>query len=281
MAASRNGAKLGFDAEDDHVGELEDIPESQLEIGIRQRIEAHFLPLCQHLTAASPGIARSYYERYGVRMTPVLNVFPLVQAPCAAAERPTNTDALCIYWFSQTIGPGRGLEPFIKAMGKMRARVTLSVRGSDFLGYSAQLKQLAADAGVGDAICFLPSAPPDEMVRLAARHDLGLASELGTPRSRAISLTNKIFTYLLAGLPVILSDTPAQRELAAELGEAGCVVDLSNPGSIATALDVWASDAKALAKAKSEARRLAQTRFNWDREKERFLQSVKKALGQC
>ena len=113
-------------------------------------------------------------------MTPILNVFPLSQAPSGPpADR--NGRALSVYWFSQTIGPGRGLEFFIKAMGKMRSRVTLSVRGSDFLGYSAKLKTLAAEVGVTDALSFLPSAPPDEMARLAAQHDIGLAFELNAP----------------------------------------------------------------------------------------------------
>ena len=66
------------------------------------------------------------------------------------------------------------------------------------------------------------------MARLAAQHDVGLASELSTPPNRAISLTNKVFTYLLAGIPVLLSNTPAQRGLAAELGEAAQVVDLKS-----------------------------------------------------
>ncbi len=276
-AARRHCAKLGFDAEDDHIGELTETPENQLDIAIRRRIEAQFLPNCQHLTASSPGIARAYCERYRVNMMPILNVFPLSQAP-SGPPPDCNGRALSVYWFSQTIGSGRGLEFFIKAMGRMRGSVTLSVRGSDFPGYSAKLKTLAAEVGVTDALFFLPPAAPDEMARLAAQHDVGLSFELNAPPNRAICLTNKIFTYLLAGIPVLLSNTPAQREIAAELGEAARVVDLANPDSIAATLDVWATDAKALASARSEAWRLAQTRFNWDREKDRFLQGVNRAL---
>jgi glycosyltransferase involved in cell wall biosynthesis len=275
-AAHRHGAKLGFDAEDDHIGELPDTPENRGEIAIRRQIEARFLPQCQHLTAASPGIADAYRLRYGVIMTPILNVFPLAKAPPAmVAHQYRNREGmLSVYWFSQTIGPGRGLESIIEAMGKMRGRMKLSIRGSDFLGYSVQLKALAASAGIANRICFLPSAPPDEMARLAAQHDVGLASELNTPPNRAISLTNKIFTYLLAGIPVLLSDTPAQRGLAAELGEAARVVELADPVAVAAALDVWALKPEALAAAKCYAWRLGQTRFNWDIEKIRFLQNV-------
>jgi glycosyltransferase involved in cell wall biosynthesis len=279
FAARLHGAKFGFDAEDDHVGELADSPENYVAIAIRRRVEKEFLPQCHHLTAAAPGIAEAYYHRYGVTMTPILNVFPRNSAPatdprlrCKGQSR-----ALSVYWFSQTIGPGRGLEQIITTMGCIRERLSLSIRGSDFLGYSAHLKQLAAQVGVGDSIHFLDSAPPDELVRLAAEHDVGLATELDTPPHRAICLPNKIFTYLLAGTPVLLSSTPAQRKLAGELGLAAQLIDVNNPREIARALETWA-DPKALLAAKDAAWRLGQTQFNWDTEKSRFLQCVAQAL---
>lgn len=279
-AARYHGSSLGFDAEDDHLGELDDTPQNRLEIDIRRKIEAHYLPQCQHLSAASPGIARAYHHRYGVTMVPILNVFPRTQAVREPAVRNAvnHGGALSVYWFSQTIGPGRGLELFINAMGKMRGRATLTIRGSDFIGYSTRLKALANKAGVAEAIQFLPSAPPDEMARLAGEHDVGLASELPTPPNHAICLSNKIFTYLLAGIPVLLSDTPAQRELKAELGEAARLVDLADLEQTAAAIDNWALDASALLAAKNKARQLSQTRFNWDIEKELLLQCVRRIL---
>ena len=279
-AARQHHAKLGFDAEDDHVGELIDAPESRLEIALRHKIEAHFLAQCQHRTAASPDIANAYNRRYGVSMIPILNVFPLSTAPQTPAfDRCCNEHRLSIYWFSQTIGPGRGLEHILKAMARMRNDAKLSIRGSDYMGYSARLQELAAELAVRDRLQFLPSAPPDEMVRLAAQHDVGLASEIGTPPSRAVCLTNKIFTYLLAGIPVLLSDTPAQRQLARQLGSAARLVALDDPDKIAQVLDDLAMDVTTLIAAKREAWNQGQTRFNWDKEKKRLLQSVEQILG--
>jgi glycosyltransferase involved in cell wall biosynthesis len=275
-AAQRYNSKFGFDAEDDHVGELDDLPENRLEISIRQEIEGNFLLHCRHLTASSPKIARAYSDRYGVTMTPILNVFPLSHAP--DEPLPVANRVLSLYWFSQTIGPDRGLEPIIRAMGKIKDKVRLCIRGSDFLGYSAHLKKLASEAGIADGISFLPAAPPDQMARLAAQHDVGLASELGTPPNRAISLTNKVFTYLLGGIPVLLSNTPAQRDLANELGDAAEIVDLGAPDTVAARLGLWATNPQKLSSAKATAWKLGQTRFNWDKEKTKFIQTVTAAL---
>src|SRR5262249_21872492 len=144
---------------------------------------------------------------------------------------------------------------------------------------SARLTTLAAEAGVADAIRFLPSASSDEMARLAAQHDIGLASELGTPPNRAISLTNKIFVYLLAGIPVLMSDTPSQPELAGDMGATHRMVNLMDPRSIVAVLCSLAHDPEALAVAKRTASRLGHIRFNWNIEKERFLQAIQAAMG--
>jgi glycosyltransferase involved in cell wall biosynthesis len=205
----------------------------------------------------------------------------LSNAPRAPVfDRSCNKNsALSIYWFSQTIGPGRGLEQILIAMARMRSHASLSIRGSDSFGYSTRLEAIAAELNVKDKLEFLPSGPPDEMVRLAAQYDVGLASEIGIPPSRAVCLTNKIFTYLLAGIPVLLSDTPAQRRIAQQLGAAARLVEIASPDKLAQVLDHLAMNDTTLSDAKREAWSQGQTRFNWDKEKQRFLQSVEQTLA--
>ena len=60
--------------------------------------------------------------------------------------------------------------------------------------------------------------PPDRMVDLCRDYHVGLALEMPEPPNRAICLTNKAFTYILAGLAVVFTDTPGQRNLAMDLG---------------------------------------------------------------
>lgn len=276
FAMNQHRAKFAFDIEDDHIAELPDEPENQLELSIRHKIEEHFLPKCVCVTAASPGIAKNYRDRYGIAAVPILNVFPLAHAPTCQARARNGVD-LAVYWFSQTIGPGRGLEQMILALGRAKSNVRLIIRGSDFLGHSEHLKVLAAGCGRADALEILPSAAPDQMARLASKYDIGLAGELNNG-NRGICLTNKIFVYLLAGIPVLLSDTPAQREIATELGQAGRLVDLHDPDAVATCLDTLAADRDLLANAKEKAWQLGQTRFNWDLEKELFLGQIEQAL---
>ena len=73
-------------------------------------IESRWLPGCAYMTAVSPGIADAYVENYGVAQPHVvLNVFPKSHAPSGATPRGTARPGPSLYWFSQTIGPDRGL----------------------------------------------------------------------------------------------------------------------------------------------------------------------------
>jgi glycosyltransferase involved in cell wall biosynthesis len=274
IAAQQHKARLGFDAEDFHPGEERD----DLRAGIVRVVEAAWLPSCGHLTAAAPLIGKAYAGRYGVAQpTTVLNVFPLSQAPNQVAVPRHAAAPLRAYWFSQTIGLDRGLQSFLQGMAKARARVELELRGDDRWRQGQTLLGMARDLGIGDRLKLLPMEAPKEMVRLAAAYDLGLSLETDVSENRQLCLTNKIFTYLLAGVPVIMSDTPAQRQLAPDLGEAAALVPLSDPQAIAAAIDRLAS---VLDSAKAHAARLGRERYNWDVEKKALLTSVDRAFAE-
>ena len=129
-AALANGANLGFDAEDFHTEELNHYQRNGGDQVARELIERRLLPRCRHLTGASPLIAEAYNDRYGVRMEPILNVFPLSEAPEEEPGMSLELVPRSLYWFSQTVGAGRGLEPLLKAMSGMVEPPILYLRGN-------------------------------------------------------------------------------------------------------------------------------------------------------
>ena len=264
---------LGFDDEDYHAGEG-----TPFHMSMVRTIEGALLPDCRHVTTAAPLIGKAYAAQCRVEPTTVLNVFPLAMAP--AQPRPAAAqDAFKAYWFSQTVGLDRGLQSFIQAMARTRTRVTLDVRGGNRWGHGEGLVELALGLGIGDRVNLLPMASPEEMVRLAASYDIGLSLETDVSENRRLCLTNKIFTYLLAGVPVLLSDTPAQRALAPDLGAAARLVSLADPAAMAATLDDLAGSPAARTEASATAWRLGHGRYNWEVEKAALLASVTRAFA--
>lgn len=277
MAAARDrGVRFGIDLEDHHETETEVVERDPRQRTLLRTLLGAALPQAAHLTAASPLIAARYEREYGVHPRTILNVLPRADSPAepgVVSAGKSDAVARC-YWFSQVIGPGRGLEAFIGVMAAMRFPVELHLRGFVAPAYRATLAAQAA----GRRLVFHDFAAPGEMARLAAAYDLGLSIEPAQPSNREICLSNKIFTYVLAGLPQLLSPTAAQRALAADLGSAALLADPADTAATAARLDAWFADPVARTAARQAAWRLGQTRYCWEVEQRELLAAVQAAL---
>jgi hypothetical protein len=204
----------------------------------------------------------------------------LAQAPGEPAPPKSLTDEnpATFYWFSQTVGRGRGLESVIKVMGKMRTPTELHLRGFVSTEYAEVLQIAARAAGLRRPIRFLEPESPNEMARLAAAADMGLSVEEGSPLNKDICLPNKVFIYLLAGIPQLLTDTTAQKALAAELPDAAILAEMARTEETAARLDAFFSDPDRVSRSRMSAWNLGRTRFNWDIEKEILVRLVNGAL---
>jgi hypothetical protein len=122
-AARKYEARYAYDAEDFHLGDWPDDPAYDIERRLVRTIEGRHLSGCAYVTAASPDIADAYAEAYGIeRPQVVLNAFPLGHALLAPTPRGMTEPGPSLYWFSQTIGPDRGLECAVRAAGLARTR---------------------------------------------------------------------------------------------------------------------------------------------------------------
>ncbi|MGE0702691.1 MAG: hypothetical protein AB7F99_02905 [Vicinamibacterales bacterium] len=273
-ASRRCGALLGFDAEDFHSGEFPPDEQSRRRTAV-ERAERHYLPRCDYVTAASQGIAEAYATLSGSQPVVILNVFPLASRP--PARRPTGAHGpLTIYWFSQTIGPSRGLEDAVRAMGLLDdGEVELHLRGVWQAGYREQLTRVATHAGVSrDRLVSHDPGDADEMVRLAAAFDVGLAIEPGTTPNSDILLSNKVFTYLLAGNAVVLTRTSGQQRLLPSIDRCAVACDAGDERALALLLKAWARDRHALEDARAASWEYGTRRYNWDSEKAIFLAQI-------
>jgi glycosyltransferase involved in cell wall biosynthesis len=268
--AARLGVPYGIDFEDLHSAELE-AGGSELAHALAARIERRVLAGAGFATAGSPMIADAYAQAYGTRPIPIHNTFSLRMPPAPAAleaDRPHADTAgerpLRLYWFSQTLGPGRGLEDVIHALGRSGVAAELHLRARPIAGYLESLRALHRDVAPETAIVHHDPASPDAMVELAQPYDAGLSCEEPTVLNHRLCLTNKIFTYLAAGVPVILSRTPAQALLACDLGAAALSYECGDVNGLSDLLRHFAEDAAARRHARCAARAAATRRWHWE-----------------
>lgn len=278
LAAAHHNAAYAFDAEDFHLGDLPDAPEHRLEKQIIRSIESRYLPGAAYMTAASPLIAEAYSEAYGISSpTVILNVFPKENAPATPTPHGSTKPGPSVYWFSQTIGPGRGLETAVVAIATAQSKPHLYLRGTPAATYDQHLLGMAMRMNAAERLHFLDPAPPDELERLGAQYDLGYVGELADTQNRKIALTNKVFSYLLSGVPTLATDIPAHRKIAPELGAGMTMFPIGDAAALAAAIDDFLLHPEHLATVRAHAWNLGQTRFNWDMEQARLIAVLGKA----
>jgi glycosyltransferase involved in cell wall biosynthesis len=278
--ARATGALLAFDSEDFESGYFRYNAGPGPIDRVTEQVEKKYLPECCFITAASPGIAAAHVSKYGLRrVTNILNVFPLAERPLQFRET-SLAGPLKLYWFSQTIGPDRGLEDVIRAMVILRdCDIQLYLRGRCAAGYQTQLRALIRENGLPpDNLKFCPPALAEQMISISSEYDVGLALEQPASLNRDLCLTNKIFSYLLAGNAVAATFTTGQEAIVETLGPAGFLYRPGDCEGLARGLRMWHDDRAELQRARREAWSLGSNRFNWDLEKKKLLDLVDSVL---
>ena len=277
--ARRHGAHIGFDAEDFHsdmVGQAEMTPVDAL----AEDVESDRLPCCHYVTAAAPAMAQAYARKYGIaEPVPILNVFPLAARP--STFRPSNPSGpLTLYWFSQTIGHGRGIEDAVRAMGMLGSRdVELYLQGVWESGYRETLETLSASVGLGcTQLIHLPPEPPASLIRHASTYDVGLALEQANSKNNDLTVSNKMFTYILAGNAVAATSTAGQKPIIDRIAPGGCCYAPGNVDGLAACLDRWQRDRRSLDAARRASWEWGTREYNWEIEKHKFLSVVNRVL---
>jgi hypothetical protein len=242
-----------------------------------EAIEAEILPKAAFVSAGSRHIADAYAEKYAVRPVPVNNTFPMPRVP-PRFDGGTGRQ-LRLFWFSQTIGPGRGLEDVVRAAGQLGCPVRLGMLGRK-TEFGMQLARLSLRSP-NLQLEFQDPCPPEEIVERCRDWDVGLAAENRTPLNHDLCLSNKILTYPLAGLAIAATATTAQRQLIPEFGEGAFLYSPRDVAALAGGLKRWAHDPAALLRAKRASWEAAKRRWHWEHPLERgtLLDAVVRAIG--
>lgn len=285
--AQKNKAKFGIDIEDAYAfitaKNMEDGEESISDI------EKNYFPKADYITAASPLYVDFYNNLYSnlPTITPVLNVFEdIEELESKEYKDRKNTNNLSLYWFSQTIGEGRGIEQVIEALNLLdRNDIELHLRGEVNQETIAYFLSLAKTQNVKQSLFFHPLVSNKELSFRTAEHDIGLALELKETVNRDLCITNKIFQYINTGLAILASDTTAQKWLMENHNEIGFLIDIQNIKDFAQKIELLASskqnsiDNTLLENYKKEAKKFSETKYNWNIEGQKFIQILEKTLN--
>jgi glycosyltransferase involved in cell wall biosynthesis len=166
-------------------------------------IEAFILPRIRYAYTVSSLIAADYHSKYGISMQIVRNLPLRVEDVPVSDRLRKNNDKIIIYQGS--LNMGRGLELAIKAM-QYTENVCLVIAGSGYM--ENDLHKLVHRLNLHEKVRFLGRIPSDQLLDYTAQADLGISLEERLGLNYYYALPNKLFDYIQARIPVLVSDLP-------------------------------------------------------------------------
>ena len=202
--------------------------------------EALFTRIADRVVTTSPAYADELARRYRIAAPVVVRNIPeRPAAPAGAAGAAREGDSrpgdggLLVYVGGMQ--PSRGIEQAIRAL-PLVAGARLRLIGPGAPEYRADLKRLVRSLGLERRVEFAEPVPPEQLLDAVADADVGLALIQPACLSYRLTLPNKLFEYMLAGLPTVGSDLPMISRFVRDHG-VGQTVDPEDVAAIARA---WA-----------------------------------------
>ena len=269
ITAKKHKMPFGFDAEDFHRQEVSDDLDS-FHAKISKYIEDKYIPNSSYLTASSALIADKYEMLYNKKVTTILNVFP--KATITFVKNNKN-EPIKLFWFSQTIGPNRGLEIIIEAIGITKNEFEFHILGNVSPNYKDTLLSICDLNGVNkNSLKFYEPVNPNQIFSIASNFDIGLASETGFSLNNIMAVSNKIFTYIQSGLALVVSNTAGQSSFINAYNELGFVYN--NSTELAQILDNFSFQRDLLFKYKNNSYNMGRSELNWEIESKKFIEVI-------
>ncbi|TYS69842.1 glycosyltransferase family 4 protein [Sutcliffiella horikoshii] len=168
---------------------------------------------------------------------------------------------------------GRGLEKLIDAVPLFREGILVFIGDGKI---KKHLEYIVKEKQLDNRVKFLPKVPLGELPAYTKNAYLGFQVLNNVCFNHYSASSNKLFEYLMAGVPVVACGFPEIKKVVEE-NQVGICVDSHNYESIAEGVNVLLSNDK-LRQKFADNTRYASSKYNWENEKINFLE-VYASLG--
>ncbi len=237
-----------------------------------QRIERFCVPRFRWGYTVSESYAAVFRGRYGAEYAVVRNA--AVLRPLPALESVDRPPARPYILYQGAVNKGRCFEALIPAMvGVYDAELWIAGEGN----FMADAQRLVQEYGVKDRVKFLGYVQPDHLPALTRGAAIGITLFVATSLSNELSLANRFFDYMHAGVPQLGVAYPEYARINAEY-EVAVLLKEVTPQTVADALNGLLHD-EARRQRMREACLCAREIYNWQAEETRLLTVYRNALA--
>lgn len=165
---------------------------------------------------------------------------------------------------------GRGLNMIFNFLQSTDDFVLAVAGGGEMLSY---YRELAEKLHINNKVFFIGKIPQDKLINYTAGAWLGLALIENISLSYYYALPNKLFEYIMAGIPVISTDLPQMKKIIDDY-QVGLTVRENDIEQLKQVLNKLKSDVSYYNQLKENCKRASQT-LNWEKETVPLLSYLK------
>ncbi|WP_369047813.1 glycosyltransferase [Tenacibaculum sp. UWU-22] len=226
-----------------------------------QKLENYLLPKLKNTYTVSQGIANYYNKKYVTNFKVVRNL-PLKKEVEPHDFSLFNQEKKIIL-YQGAVNIGRGLELMIDTMPFLDNCIFVIIGEGDVLLY---LKQKIIKQYLEKQVLFLGKMTPEKLQKITPLADIGISFEEDLGLNYHFALPNKIFDYIQAEIPVLVSDLPEMKQIVLTY-QVGEIIENRTPEELAAQIK------KMLKKDFSKTLKTAKKELVWENE-EQLLMSI-------
>ncbi len=242
-------------------------------------LERALVPRCDEVVTPDEDRSRILQEEFGARRLPmtVRNCPPhrprveSTRLRDELARRGVRFSTIVLY--QGLVDSMRCIEEIAEATRSFEDGVVLVILGSGFGEWARPAERLAGY----ERVVVLPKVSYEAVAEYTASADIGILLYRNDCRNNYHCAPNKIFEYMMMGLPVVAPAFPGMVRLV-EQEDVGICVDPERPEAIAAAVNRLSSDRDSRARMRANAIRLTRERYNWEIEFRPLLQRYRGLL---
>ena len=225
-------------------------------------VEKHLIPRVAGMITTTDLRAKFFARAYGVTRPIVLQNRPAYQE-VKKSNRIRDELGLKQLWpiviYQGGLQQGRGLERLVNAAAQVNEAYFVFI-GSGRM--ESILKEQVRALHLAERIHFIPTVSLIDLPSYTASGDIGVQPIENTCLNHFSTDSNKLFEYIIAGLPVVTSNLPEIRKIVNEY-KIGLLTNPGNTEELIQSLRTLVSDL-GLRKEYSDNAKLAAKQLNWD-----------------
>lgn len=257
FAAKIKGCRLLFDSHE-YFPETPEVFQRQFVRNFWTLTERLLIKGCDGHYTVSSALAEIYRKKYGLNFQVIRNLPFRIQMPVKDSAHP-------FILYQGALNPGRGLELMIRTMPLIpHANLVIAGDGPEM----KKLRQTVEMMQLENRVQFTGMLLPPDLKKLTVKAAVGISIEEPLGQSYKVALPNKVFDYIQARVPVLVSGLHEMRQLVLQY-KVGMVLMEHTPENLSEVMNTMLLDVAGRNQWKQNLEKAA-AELCWENESEFF-----------